>query len=203
LLGYSQRARQIKRNANTDVVKTQYRFYNVLSAIDLTRSGSFDKRPKPLHALEEHRQATAAAVAPLASRAALTPREIGAWPGGQGDTRGAAGVTPCRYGGRSHAVPFRLAGMELAAGTSFYAPIRGAFGRGPFRYSPAHPGRSGTCPGSGPGGPAFLAACCLGGGPGGKIGVNTTVSLCLSARAQPALAHQAGSPMASRRSMTS
>jgi hypothetical protein len=52
---------------------------------------------------------------------------------------------------------------STSCGDVIYAPIRGAFGRGPFRYSPAHPGRSGTCPGSGPGEPAFLAACCLGG----------------------------------------
>jgi hypothetical protein len=59
-----------------------------LPSIDLTRSGSFDKSPKPLHALEAHRQVAVAAVAPLASRAALTSREIGAWPGGRGGIRG-------------------------------------------------------------------------------------------------------------------
>src|ERR1017187_9583601 len=48
---------------------------HVLPSIDLTRSGSFDKSPKPLHSLEAHRQVTVAAVAP---RAARTSREGGA-----------------------------------------------------------------------------------------------------------------------------
>src|ERR1035437_447043 len=91
--GQFTKARQIWRNAQRTTFHDPMRvaFTDVLPSIDLTRSGSFDKSPKPFHALEAHRQV---AVAPLASRAALTSRETGAWPGGR---RGIRGRATARY----------------------------------------------------------------------------------------------------------
>jgi len=89
---------------------------DVLPSIDLTRSGSFDKSLKPLHALEAHRKVAVAAVAPLASRAALTSRESARGQAGAAGYEGAGGP----FWNESGTV-LRMTGLSAARVHSMFA----------------------------------------------------------------------------------
>src|SRR5260370_41122224 len=62
----------------------------VLPSDEITGRRSFDKSPKPLHAVEVHRPAAIAAIAPLGPRAALTSRGDRRGPRGRADAPGSA-----------------------------------------------------------------------------------------------------------------